>query len=68
MVIIYRDKIMNFVHQDCMEYLAKLSDNSVDMVLTDPPYYIGYDGGDGWDNQWIFEDEYLHWCYEWTRE
>lgn len=53
---------------DCLEYLSTLEDNSVDLVLTDPPYYIGFDGGKGWDSQWKTEQEYLDWCDEWTRE
>lgn len=54
--------------RDCLEYLRSLEDNSVDLILTDPPYFIGYDGGKGWDSQWKDEDSYLNWCAEWTRE
>jgi len=53
---------------DCLEYLKTLEDDSVDLVLTDPPYFIGFDGGKGWDSQWKSEDEYLAWCAEWTQE
>lgn len=53
---------------DCLEFLAQLDDNSVDLVLTDPPYFIGFDGGKGWDSQWKTEDEYLDWCMSWTKE
>ena len=28
----------NLIHGDCLEEMAKLPDNSVDMVMTDPPY------------------------------
>ena len=55
-------------HGDCLEYLKSLENESIDLVLTDPPYYIGYDGGKGWDSQWKTEQEYLDWCDEWTRE
>lgn len=55
-------------NQDCLEFLSTLEDNSVDLVLTDPPYFIGYDGGKGWDSQWKDEEEYLHWCSLWTKE
>jgi len=55
-------------HGDCLDYLATLPDNSVDMVLTDPPYCIGFDGGKGWDKQWKTEEEYLTWCSLWTAE
>ena len=32
-------------NKDCLDYLKTLDDNSVDLVLTDPPYFIGFDGG-----------------------
>ena len=56
------------VSADCIEYLYTLEDNSVDLVLTDPPYFIGFDGGKGWDSQWESEEKYLEWCAHWTRE
>jgi len=60
---------MNEIKQcDVMDYLAGLPNNSVDLVLTDPPYFIGYDGGKGWDSQWKSEEEYLAWCDLWTQE
>ena len=54
--------------KDCLEFLGQLKDDSVDLVLTDPPYFIGFDGGKGWDKQWKSEEEYLSWCDVWTRE
>lgn len=55
-------------NRDCLEYLSTLDDESVDLVVTDPPYFIGFDGGKGWDSQWKTEEEYLNWCDSWTRE
>jgi DNA modification methylase len=55
-------------NKDCLEYLKTLEDNSVDMVLTDPPYFIGFDGGKGWDSQWKNEYDYLSWCVQWTHQ
>lgn len=55
-------------NMDCLDYLSSIPDNSVDLVLTDPPYFIGYDGGKGWDKQWKTEQEYLQWCRKWTHE
>ena len=55
-------------NMDCIKYLKKLPDNSVDLVLTDPPYFIGFDGGKGWDSAWKSENDYLDWCEEWTSE
>ena len=56
------------INKDCIEYLKTLETESVDLVLTDPPYFIGFDGGKGWDSQWKTEDEYLDWCKVWTEE
>ena len=53
---------------DCLEYLKKLKDNSVDLILTDPPYFIGYDKGKGWDSQWKSDEDYLEWCKKWSIE
>ena len=41
------DKIIN---ADCLDILKQLPDKCIDLVLTDPPYNIGIDGGKGWDN------------------
>jgi len=33
---------LNKIHkEDCLEGMKKISDNSVDLILTDPPYNIG---------------------------
>lgn len=60
--------VSSITNSDCLEFLRTLPDESVDMVLTDPPYFIGFDGGKGWDSQWKSEEEYLCWCDEWSRE
>ena len=52
---------------DCLKFLKTIPDKSVDLVLTDPPYNIGFDGGQGWDT-WDSQEEYLDWCMEWSRE
>ena len=40
---------MNIKHQDGLEFLSGLPDNSVDLVLTDPPYITSRDSGmDKW--------------------
>lgn len=32
-------------NMDCLEYLSNLSDNSIDLIVTDPPYEIRTSGG-----------------------
>lgn len=36
-------------HGDCLEVMASLPDNSVDAVITDPPYGLTF-MGKNWDN------------------
>lgn len=59
--------MINIYNQDCVEFLKTLDNNSIDYINVDPPYNIGYDGGDGWDS-WPTEDAYLEWCTEWLTE
>ena len=42
---------MEIVHDDCINYLKTLEDNSIDLILLDPPYFGIVK--DDWDNQWI---------------
>jgi site-specific DNA-methyltransferase (adenine-specific) len=58
----------NYKNTDCLNFIKELPDNSVDLILTDPPYFIGYDGGKGWDSQWKSDDDYLEWCKSWVVE
>ena len=53
-------------NKDCLEFLKTLEDNSVDLIINDPPYFEIVKNS--WDNQWSSEDEYLEWCKEWTAE
>jgi adenine-specific DNA-methyltransferase len=46
-------------HGDCLDILPMIPDNSVDLVLTDPPYFKVK--GDAWDNQWDKPAEFLAW-------
>lgn len=38
-------------NSDCIEYIKTLDDNSIDLVLTDPPYFI-----DKLDNKWSSDE------------
>ena len=43
---------------DCLEIMAGLPDGCVDLVLTDPPYGVGIDYGDNYDDK---RDGYWEW-------
>ena len=49
---------------DCLEGLKQIDNNSVDLILTDPPYNIGKD----FENDNLPEKEYLEWCEKWIKE
>ena len=34
--------MITLIHGDCLEVMKKIPDNSIDLVLTDPPYGVGY--------------------------
>jgi site-specific DNA-methyltransferase (adenine-specific) len=44
---------------DCLEVLRTMPDNSVDAVVTDPPYYRVKD--EDWDRQWDNPEAFLAW-------
>jgi site-specific DNA-methyltransferase (adenine-specific) len=46
--------------------MKKINDNSVDIIICDPPYNIGKDFGNDSDKQKM--DDYLIWCDEWIKE
>ncbi|EMR5424064.1 site-specific DNA-methyltransferase, partial [Escherichia coli] len=47
------------VNADCLEFIRLLPENSVDLIVTDPPYFKVKP--EGWDNQWKGDDDYLKW-------
>src|SRR5438034_2379217 len=49
-------------HEDCIEGMSRLADESVDVVVTSPPYNLGIDYGRYSDRQ--DRQSYLRWCHE----
>lgn len=60
------EKTQKVVKEDCIEGMKKIKDESVDIVICDPPYNIGKDFGNNSDKQKM--DDYLVWCDDWIRE
>lgn len=48
--------------QDAFDFIRSLPDNSVDLLLTDPPYMNVVK--DSWDNQWADVKAYVDWMYK----
>ena len=40
-------KVNNIYNEDCLETMSKMNDNSIDYVLTSPPYNVGKNGLNG---------------------
>ena len=38
------DKTITLYNNDCFEILPKLPENSIDCIITDPPYFLSNDG------------------------
>jgi DNA modification methylase len=49
---------------DCIELLKQLEDNSVDLIIADPPYNIGKNFGPK-SKVWNDLDKWYNWCQEW---
>ena len=65
---------INKIHKiDCIKGLKQLKDKSINLIVTDPPYYkIMQKDHKGtkynWDNQWETFEDYLKWCRIWFNE
>ena len=40
-----KENTFDIKNEDGLEYLGKIDDNSIDLILTDPPYIISKDSG-----------------------
>jgi len=49
---------------DCLQELKKIEDNSIDLIVTDPPFNIGKKYGNGFNDR-MKKEQYLEWCKEW---
>jgi site-specific DNA-methyltransferase (adenine-specific) len=52
--------------QDCITGMSRLADESVDLVVTSPPYNLGISYGKYSDSQ--DRQSYLGWCAEWAAQ
>ncbi|HEX8787405.1 MAG TPA: site-specific DNA-methyltransferase, partial [Telluria sp.] len=49
--------------EDALTGMARIPDGSIDLILTDPPYNLGKDYGNGSDQQSV--EDYLAWTEQW---
>lgn len=57
--------INTILHGDCIETMRELPENSIDFILTDPPYLVNYRDRDG---RTILNDTTAHWLKPAMRE
>jgi len=62
----FSQKVDQIYCEDCISGMKKLENESVDIVICDPPYNIGKDFGNNSDKQQM--DDYLLWCDKWIQE
>jgi adenine-specific DNA-methyltransferase len=55
----YEDDAVTLWHGDSLDVLTEIETESVDVLLTDPPYFKVKD--DEWDRQWAQRGEFLGW-------
>lgn len=61
--------LLEFNHiynEDCISGMKKIKDETIDIIICDPPYNIGKDFGNDSDKQQM--DDYLVWCDRWIAE
>lgn len=55
---------MEFKQGDCLELIKTIPDESIDAVITDPPYNIGKD----FEGEELQIEEWVKWCEKWVKE
>lgn len=53
---------------DCLKLLPCINDNSIDLVFADPPFNLGKQYGSSNFNDFLQDEKYLEWCYDWIDE
>ncbi len=60
------DKSLEIICGEAIEELKKISSNSIDLIIADPPYNLGKDYGNDSDNREF--DDYILFTKQWTNE
>ena len=58
-------KLNKIYNSDAIKFMQRLPENSIDLIITDPPYNLGFDYGKYKDN--LTNEEYFKWCSKWLR-
>lgn len=66
MIGIKKLKLNNIYNEDCISGMKKIDDESVDLIIADPPYFKVIN--EKWDYIWKTEDDYIKWSKKWFKE
>lgn len=58
--------INRVIHGDCLEELGQFKNESIDLVIADPPYWKVIN--QKWDYKWRTEEDYILWSKRWCAE
>ncbi|MFA5576175.1 MAG: site-specific DNA-methyltransferase [Tissierellaceae bacterium] len=61
-----KNERLRIILGDAIDELKKLKSNTVDLIVTDPPYNLSKNYGETKDN--LFHDEYLEFSRQWLKE
>lgn len=60
------EKLLNKIfNEDVLLGIKRIPDNSIDLIIADPPYCLGKDYGNGSDK--LEPEEYLRWSQKWIK-
>lgn len=57
----------NLYNDDCLKIMQQFKDNSIDCIITDPPYFVGFKNDFYDDTPELFEQKVPKWFFEWER-
>jgi site-specific DNA-methyltransferase (adenine-specific) len=68
-ITVYSDDSQRWrlIEADALAVLAKLPENSLDAIVTDPPYGIGF-AGETWDSFGTNSEAFQRWTREWAQQ
>ena len=55
---------MKLINSDCLSALNDIDDNSIDCIITSPPYWKGF----AYEAYFNSYSQYLRWCNKWLKE
>ena len=58
------NEINKIYHKDCIEFMKEIENNSIDLIIADPPYNLNKNFGNGSD-KWRNVEDWFDWSKKW---